>query len=134
MKDLTAKQKLFCEYYIENWNGTKAAIRAGYSENTACEIASENLRKPQIKAHIDEIQSDLQKLAGISRLSIINELKTVAFGETDNLHAKLKGIEIINKMLGFNEPDRIEQIQENQVISISHEDRIEIIKKLEAEY
>ena len=34
---LTEKQKRFCEEYIIDWNGTRAAIAAGYSKKTAKE-------------------------------------------------------------------------------------------------
>ncbi|WP_211657543.1 terminase small subunit [Parapedobacter composti] len=40
---MTDKQKRFCEEYLVDLNATQAAIRAGYSENTAKEIAYENL-------------------------------------------------------------------------------------------
>ncbi len=50
---LSTKQKLFVEAYLTCANGTQAAIRAGYSRKTAASIASENLRKPEIRAHID---------------------------------------------------------------------------------
>lgn len=50
---LTGKQRLFIIEYVKDFNARQAAIRAGYSENTAAEIGSENLRKPHIKTAID---------------------------------------------------------------------------------
>jgi phage terminase small subunit len=50
---LTPKQKRFVDEYLTNLNGTQAAIRAGYSPNSAHVIASENLRKPQIASAIE---------------------------------------------------------------------------------
>ena len=52
MKELTIKQKAFCDYYIECGNATEAAKRAGYSERIANRIASENLSKPVISQYI----------------------------------------------------------------------------------
>ena len=50
---LTAKQKSFIHHYIHNgYNGTQAAIDAGYSQHTACAIAHENLRKPYIEDYL----------------------------------------------------------------------------------
>ena len=85
-KKLTVKQKLFCEYYIEDWNATRAAIRAGYSEKTACLIGSENIRKPYIKSYIEEIQKDLEKISGLSKLMILNEYKKIAFSSIAHMH------------------------------------------------
>lgn len=51
---LTDKQRRFVEEYVRDFNATQAAIRAGYSANTAYQIGSENLRKPQIKEQLAE--------------------------------------------------------------------------------
>lgn len=54
MEKLTPKQQLFCDEYLIDLNATQAAIRAGYSENTAGAIGAENLQKPKIRSYIDE--------------------------------------------------------------------------------
>lgn len=50
---MTPKQILFCEEYLKDFNATQAAIRAGYSKETAYSIGWENLRKPEIRNLID---------------------------------------------------------------------------------
>jgi PBSX family phage terminase large subunit len=52
--ELTDKQRVFVEEYLTCWNATEAAKRAGYSPDTAYSIGWENLRKPEIKALIDQ--------------------------------------------------------------------------------
>ena len=52
---LTLKQRLFAENYVVMLNATKAAIKAGYPVTSAHAIASENLRKPLIKAYIEKL-------------------------------------------------------------------------------
>jgi len=84
--ELTEKQKVFCREYIFDWNATRAARVAGYSEDAIRAIASENLTKPNIKAYISEIQKDLEKTAGISRLQVIREHQKIAFGSIAHLH------------------------------------------------
>lgn len=54
MKKLTDKEKRFCQEYIIDFNGTQAAIRAGYSSKTAYAIACEMLQKPKIRTVIDK--------------------------------------------------------------------------------
>lgn len=61
---LTAKQRRFCEEYLKDFNGAAAARRAGYSENTCYEIASENLIKPNIKQYISQHLDRLSMEAG----------------------------------------------------------------------
>lgn len=58
-KKFTHKEQLFILNYVANWfNGAKAARDAGYSEDSARSIASENLTKPHIKAEIDRLVSE----------------------------------------------------------------------------
>ena len=52
--ELTDKQQRFVDEYCIDCNGTQAAVRAGYSAASAYSIASENLRKPEIRTAIDE--------------------------------------------------------------------------------
>ena len=53
-KELTRRQRLFAEAYIECGNATEAAKRAGYSEKTAAKIGSENLQKLDISEYITQ--------------------------------------------------------------------------------
>ena len=54
-KNLSDKQRAFVEHYLESWNATKAARRAGYrgNSNTLAVVGWENLRKPKISAEIE---------------------------------------------------------------------------------
>ena len=45
---LTGKQEMFIQEYLVDFNGTRAAIAAGYAVGTAAATAYENLRKPHI--------------------------------------------------------------------------------------
>jgi phage terminase small subunit len=108
MEDLTPKQRIFCEEYVIDWNATRAAIAAGYSEKTATVIGFENLTKPYITAYIDHIQKDLSKLAGVSALMNIRKLKEIAFKESGKEGDQMKAIEVINKMLGFDSAIKID--------------------------
>lgn len=53
MTKLTDKQQAFVDHYIMTLNGAEAARLAGYSEDTAKQIATENLSKPYLRAEID---------------------------------------------------------------------------------
>lgn len=53
---LTAKQRVFINAYMVNgFNGTQAAITAGYSIDSARVIAYENLTKPNIRDEINRL-------------------------------------------------------------------------------
>ena len=59
---MTKKQKKFIEEYLIDLNATQAAIRAGYSPDTAGSIGSENLKKPEIKFLHNLTQLDINFL------------------------------------------------------------------------
>lgn len=79
MPRLTSKQKKFVEEYLVDLNGTQAAIRAGYSSDSAKEIASENLTKPNIRSQIDKAMAERSKRTGVNQDRIIYELAKIAF-------------------------------------------------------
>lgn len=49
---LTDKQEIFVREYMVDWNATQAAIRAGYSEKTASEMAYQLLHKTSVQKAI----------------------------------------------------------------------------------
>lgn len=50
--DLNAKQEAFVEAYLQTFNATKAAKKAGYSEKTAYSQGHELLKKPEIASRV----------------------------------------------------------------------------------
>lgn len=79
MAKLTSKQKRFIEEYLIDLNATQAAIRAGYSPNSAQEIGSENLSKPIIKNEIDKAIAQRSRRTGINQDRVLRELAKIAF-------------------------------------------------------
>lgn len=76
---LTPKQELFCLEYIKDFNATRAAKAAGYSENSASEIGNENLRKPQIKDALQQMVRESFDELSISKERILKEQRNLAF-------------------------------------------------------
>ena len=79
MAKLTAKQKKFVEEYLIDLNATQAAIRAGYSTESAKEIGCENLTKPNVKAEIDKAIAERSRRTGINQDRVLRELAKIAF-------------------------------------------------------
>lgn len=83
---LTAKQRIFCKEYVVELNATQSAIRAGYSENSAKAIGSENLTKPDVVAYIDALRADLSFATGITKHMVLFEYKKMAFTDLSGLY------------------------------------------------
>lgn len=95
---LTDKQKLFVKEYLIDLNATQAAIRAGYSEDTAAEQASRLLTKVKIK---EEVQKGMDKRASKTEITaeyVLNGIKTL-IENSEQENSKLKGYELLGKHL-----------------------------------
>ncbi len=78
-RKLTAKQQRFVDEYLIDLNATQAAIRAGYSVNTANEQGSQNLTKLSIQQAIAERMAERSKRTGVNQDRVVLELAKVAF-------------------------------------------------------
>jgi len=83
---LTDKKKLFVKYYCVSWNGTQAAIEAGYSEKTAAEQASRLLRNVNIQEAIQKYMNKLTEEAEIEVVDVLDGLKRLAFLDIRKLY------------------------------------------------
>ena len=99
MDKLTPKQKLFIQEYLVDLNGTQAAIRAGYSAKTACEMANENLRKPHVKKYLEEAKEERSQKVGITAEWVLNELaiQYQSAKDADEKKYALKALELMGK-------------------------------------
>lgn len=96
---LTLKQRRFVDAYLANGgNGTRAALAAYDTEDeaTACAIARENLRKPRIRAAIDEVMAS----EGMAAQEVLWRLRREA--ETaEAAKDRIRAIELLGKYLGL---------------------------------
>lgn len=82
---MTKKQEKFCEEYMVDLNATQAAIRAGYSTKSAHSIATENLQKPAVRAHVDAALAEQSKRTGVTADRVVRELARVAFANSQDV-------------------------------------------------
>ena len=80
MSGPTAKQKAFIEELPQNgWNGTKAAIAAGYSEKSAAVIACRLLKNPIVAKELERRKGQIEEKTDVAVEEIIAALREVAF-------------------------------------------------------
>lgn len=85
MPKLSAKQKRFVDEYLIDLNATQAAIRAGYSPDTANEIGSQNLVKLSIKNEIDKKMAERSRRTGVNADRVVRELAKIAFSKATDI-------------------------------------------------
>ncbi len=83
---LTDQQELFCLEYMKDLNATQAAIRAGYSENSARSIACENLTKPNIQDRVAELKAEQFKRVQIDSDQILAEIAKLGYSDIRGLY------------------------------------------------
>lgn len=118
--EINEREKRFCKEYIAcKFNGTQAAINAGYSKKTARNIASQNLTKLHIQQYLAELLKKSTEKAGldVSLEKTLVEITRLAFVDhrnffdengnlkpvhelDDNTAAALAGFEVMEEKSG----------------------------------
>lgn len=109
---LTAKQEAFARAYVACGVATQAAKKAGYSEKTAAEAGSENLRKPHIWEFIESLRKPIVEELGITAEWIRERLKIEATldkrgGGTQA--GRVRALELLGKDAGMFSDNRSDE-------------------------
>lgn len=79
--DLTEKQRLFCLYYIKNFNATQAAIKAGYEPSRAHVTGSELVRNSKVAAEIRRLKGQLREELFVDAMDVLERYIKIAFAD-----------------------------------------------------
>jgi phage terminase small subunit len=135
---LNPRQAQFVKEYLVDLNATKAAIRAGYSEESARSIGSENLTKPDIQEAIAEAMAKRSQRVQITADYVLGTIRDTVErcrqaepvldreGERTGEYrfdatAVLKGAELLGKHLKMF-TDKFESVQEMRFRDLSDEE------------
>lgn len=103
-KKLSAKVERFCEEYIVDYKAEKAAVRAGYKEESARTTAWRLLKNEEVAARVRELQEEFNKANCFAEKSrCIKEMwKLYEKGlETEDYKVAAKCLEYIAKTNGM---------------------------------
>jgi phage terminase small subunit len=131
LKKLNKQQKLFCEYYIECFNGHHAACQAGYSKSCATQIASRMLTWDNINTYINELLDARKHAIDIQTAEIIRELKTIAFNPLERSTNRLKALEMLGKYKHIWNDNKTIIVNNNPVTDLTEEQIEEQLKRLD---
>ena len=112
------KRRLFAKYYFENgFDAIDAHIKAGYNPKYAHTNAYTKLNFPEVQEELKILKEKLRERIMISKEQILADLLLIKDNNMEDApqHA-LKSLEMVIKMLGYNEPDKLDV---NQDISIN---------------
>ncbi len=78
------KQQRFVEEYMVDLNATQAAVRAGYSKNTAAEQGHQLLQKTSIIEAVQVAQAEISRRTEVTVDGVITGLLAEAEGKADS--------------------------------------------------
>lgn len=84
--NLTPRERIFVQEYLYDWNSRRAAKAAGYNPRTAGAIGHELQKKPKIKKYIKQVQDNVERHLGLSKMRVIHEHMKIAFSSIAHLH------------------------------------------------
>jgi len=78
-KKLTEKENIFCKEYVVDFNASRSARDAGYSEKSARDIGYENLTKPHIREKIKALLADRVANLDLTSERVGKEIAAIAY-------------------------------------------------------
>jgi phage terminase small subunit len=79
---LTEKQKLFCQFYINNFNATQAYIKAYQCQYATAHVeGSRTLANPSIKKEITRLKREKNKKIFVNSNDILDQIIKIAFSD-----------------------------------------------------
>lgn len=115
---LNEGQRQFCLEYIIDFNGQKAAERAGYKKNAARVQASQLLTKPNVQEEIRKLMGERQKRTKITGDRVVQEIANIAFAHMGLVCVQEEKTGNL-RLMGLDEMEEgalatLESIQENR--------------------
>ena len=101
MAAITPKQERFCLEYVIDMNGAQAAVRAGYSEKTARNQASQLLSQLPIQGRVRELQQLRANTLSIAAEDVVKGLHDIAKDYDAPHAARVSAWTTIGKHLGM---------------------------------
>jgi hypothetical protein len=110
------RHEAFAQAYAVTNNGAEAYRRATGKSNNAHVNCQAFLANPSIQERITEIRGENAKQVRKSRENVVEWLADVIDEKRVVTKEQLKAAEILNKMCGWNEPDKVESTMEIRII------------------
>lgn len=90
-KQLSDRQKRFCDEYLVDLNASKAAVRAGYSPRSAPQLGERTLKLPQVREYLDKRRQAQARRTEVTQDFVLGELMKIATADCTDFAVVYKG-------------------------------------------
>lgn len=90
--DLHPKDERFCQEYVIDYNGARAARAAGYAQSNACQASSILLTKPYIRKRIAELCDEQNLRCQADADQVLYQAMRLAFSDIRQLFTESGGL------------------------------------------
>lgn len=105
-KQLTDKQKLFCTYYVKNFNATQAAIKAGYAADSAHVTGNKLLKHPNVSKEMKRMKQKVTNELTVSAIDVLDKYIKIAFADiTDYMNFHQKEVQAMDEFGPLKDKD-----------------------------
>jgi hypothetical protein len=128
MAKLTSKQEAFCQAICDGMNQSDAyrhAYDAGKMKPETIQVkASELMVNGIVKVRVKELRGKIEKRVLITREGVLHGIMaTIELAKLNNKPMEIyKGYEIINKMMGYDAPQKLEVTQKKNIADMTDEE------------
>jgi phage terminase small subunit len=100
---LKLRQELFCEEYVKDANGARAARAVGYAWDTADQQASRMLRNVKVRDRLADLRTDLQARHAFDHGTMMSRLESIFHRalKDGHYHAALRSTELQARLAGL---------------------------------
>jgi phage terminase small subunit len=99
---LSPRQRAFAREYVVDFNGSAAAVRAGYSVKYPDRQASQLMKNPGVAAYIDDLtQSKQAKLISVDPEYVVAQVTAIISKADTKDGDKLRALELLARHLGM---------------------------------
>ena len=102
------RHEAFCQAFVTSGNASAAYRESGGNGRNADVMANQLMRTNGIAERIAELKGEAVAKAELTRANMLAFLASVIRDESGEMRNRLRAVELLAKMLGWNEPEKHE--------------------------
>jgi len=111
---LSEKMETFCREYVTDFNGTRAALAAGYMPKNAKVRASKMLAEDRVQSFIAQLSKPRLDRLEITADRVMDELARIGFGEP----SKMEGLKYSDKVKALAELADLKALYPDKTVNL----------------